>query len=61
MKMLSRADGFREADRYIPVKINTLDGEFDCTIEGLSEGLIPRTPEDHIYADQADGGSYPVI
>jgi len=50
-----------EADGYMPVRINTLDGVFNCTIEWLSKSLIPRTPEDHGYPDQADGGSYSVI
>ena len=37
------------------------DAEFRCAIEGLPRDSIPGTPEDNIYPDQANGGSYSVI
>jgi hypothetical protein len=37
-RMLCGVDGFKETDRYMPVKISTSEGEFLCTIKDLAEG-----------------------
>lgn len=37
-KMLSGTDGFREQDRYMPVKVSTPEGETTCTIGELADG-----------------------
>jgi hypothetical protein len=41
-KMLSGINGFKESDRYMPVKVSTLEGESRCTIKDLAEGTCPR-------------------
>jgi hypothetical protein len=38
-KMLSGINGFKEADRYMPVKVSTLDGEFKYSIGDLADAL----------------------
>ena len=55
--MLFGTDGLKEPDRYMPLYRR----KFLCTIGGLSEGLISRTPEDHTYSDQANCGSDPIV
>ncbi|MGB6068395.1 MAG: hypothetical protein WBG50_26595 [Desulfomonilaceae bacterium] len=37
-QMLSGIDGFKEQDRYMPVKVSTSEGESFCTIRDLAEG-----------------------
>lgn len=41
-QMLSGINGFKEADKYVPVKISTTEGEFLCTIGDLSDGACPQ-------------------
>jgi hypothetical protein len=40
-KMLSGLNGFREPDRYMPVRIATVEGEFGCLIGDLANGSCP--------------------
>jgi hypothetical protein len=40
-KMLSGVDGFKELDRYMPVRISSSDGEFGCLIGDLANGSCP--------------------
>ncbi len=40
-KMLSGTNGFREPDRYMPVKISSSDGDFHLTIGDLADGTCP--------------------
>lgn len=40
-KMLSGINGFREADRYMPVNVSTLEGDSRSTIGDLAEGTCP--------------------
>lgn len=39
--MLSGTDGFREVDRYMPVKVSTLEGELLSTIGEIADGTCP--------------------
>jgi len=39
-KMLAGTEGFKEPDRYMPVKISTMDGEFHSTIGDLAYGAF---------------------
>ena len=39
--MLSGTDGFKEVDRYMPVRISTVQGESSCTIGDIAEGTCP--------------------
>lgn len=41
-KMLSGINGFKEPDRYMPVKISASEGEFHSAIGDLAEGTCPR-------------------
>ncbi|MBI5251792.1 MAG: hypothetical protein HY912_20050 [Desulfomonile tiedjei] len=41
-KMLAGINGFKESDRYMPVKVSTASGESLCTIGDLAEGTCPR-------------------
>lgn len=41
-KMLSGVDGFKEPDRYMPVRISTSQGDFNSTIGYLANGSCPR-------------------
>jgi hypothetical protein len=41
-KMLSGINGFREQDRYMPVRISTVQGEFLYSIGDLAEETCPR-------------------
>lgn len=39
--MLSGTDGFREVDRYMPVKVSSVQGESSSTIGDLADGTCP--------------------
>ncbi len=41
-KMLSGFNGFKEPDRYMPVRISTLEGEFLSSMGDLADGSWPR-------------------
>jgi hypothetical protein len=41
-KMLYGVNGPKERDRYMPVKVSTLEGESHCTIGDLADGTCPR-------------------
>jgi len=41
-KILRGTDGFREPDRYMPVRISTFEGENVCTIQELADGSCPQ-------------------
>ena len=40
-KMLSGTNGFKESDRYMPVKVSTSNGDFHLTIGDLTDGACP--------------------
>ena len=40
-ELLSGTGGFKEADRHMPVKISTPEGETACTIGDLADGSCP--------------------
>jgi len=41
-KMLAGINGFKEPDRYMPVRVSTSEGDFNYTIGDLAEGTCPR-------------------
>jgi len=41
-KMIVGVNGFKEPDRYMPVKVSTLEGEFLYIIGELADGSCPR-------------------
>jgi len=41
IKMLCGTDGFKETDRYMPVRISTPEGEFISSIGVLADGFCP--------------------
>lgn len=40
--MLSGVNGFKEPDRYMPLRISTSQGDFNSTIGDLANGSCPR-------------------
>lgn len=54
-KMLSGTHGFREQDRYLPVKVSTPEGEVICTMRDFADGSchVYRVNEnDRIYTSK---------
>ena len=41
-RTLEGIDGFKEMDRYVPVRISTTEGETTCKIKDLADGTCPR-------------------
>jgi hypothetical protein len=41
IQMVSGINGFKEEDRYMPVKVSTLEGEFVYRIGDLADGTCP--------------------
>jgi hypothetical protein len=41
-KMLVGVNGFKEADRYMPVRVSTAEGDFHLTIGDLAEEACPQ-------------------